>query len=122
VDRKSLGTIDLEDHREWSHSRMLHYLLILWGRHLGCRNQTVAVVPSQQPPTALWMPTTEFHILSAKGRVMAWGLFLAWTDRGCLDARDLPGADGVAQDLASRGGVASVLRWHPGHSAGTGHL
>ena len=92
-----------------SNSRLLYYLLTLWDRHLGCRNQMVAAVPPQQPLTAMLMPKTALRTLSAKGRVTAWGLFLAWADRGCLGARDLPGADGVVQALASPGRVAHVL-------------
>jgi len=92
-----------------SNSRLPHYLLTLWGRHLGCRNQMVAAVPPQRPLTALWMPKTALRTLSATGRVTAWGLFLAWADRGCLGARDLLGEDGVVQALASRGRVARVL-------------
>lgn len=105
-----------------SHGKTLRYLLTLWDQSLGCKTQTVVAVPPQQPMTALWTPTTGLHILSAKGRVTAWGPSLVWAYRGCLGARDLPGVDGVVQDLSSRGGVESVLHWRLDHSVGTGHL
>lgn len=88
---------------------MLHYLLNLWDRRLECRSQMVAAVPPQRPLMAVRMPKTVLRTLSAKGRVTALGLFLAWADRGYLGDQDLPAADGVAQALASRERVARVL-------------
>jgi hypothetical protein len=71
------------------------------------------------PLQQLWVP---YPILTAGGRVAAWGLSSAGADREYLGVRAQLDAGVVVPGLASRGWVAGVLRSHLGHSIGMGHL